>query len=55
MMDGDTAGRAAQDEHYKRFKKQDLKGLFKINLPDKVQPDQLNSDQIRQVMSSPVQ
>jgi len=55
MMDGDKSGREAQEEHYKRFKKQDLKGLFKINLPDKVQPDQLNTDQIRQALSSPVQ
>ncbi len=46
MLDGDPAGRRMQQEALKRMKKHQLKGLYGVNLPDKVQPDSLTVTQI---------
>lgn len=52
MMDGDSAGRNMQKEGIQRLSKRGLKGVYGISLPDKVQPDQLSPEQVRQVIAT---
>jgi hypothetical protein len=56
LMDGDKAGKQAQADHIKRLQKRGLSGgVYGVNLPDNAQPDDLSYDQIRILLSAPVQ